>query len=79
MTEQPLHHLEGALIDLRAMITLCLRLHETALPADLPTLTHDLITLFYIMLEKIEAAESGTNQLYRADYSRSAPPVTCPA
>lgn len=73
MKSSALYELEQALIDLRAMITICLRLHEAMSPTDLQTVLHELMTMYYLMLEKVEAAEIGTNQLFKHEHHAEEP------
>ncbi|MFN7010033.1 MAG: hypothetical protein ACK4PN_08370 [Allorhizobium sp.] len=66
---KPLDSMENTLVDLRALIKLGLTVSEHVEPDELSRLAGELHTLFYLMLDKVEAAAGDTAALFRAEYA----------
>lgn len=74
MLEKSLADIECALVDLKAIARVCLRVLEEMNTEDLPSISHDITTMYYIMLDKITRAEAGTHELYKEHYRRAINP-----
>lgn len=64
---RPLASMEDKLVDLRALIKLGITVSEHVEPEEIARLVSELNTLFYLMLDKVDAAATDHATLFRAE------------